>query len=495
MSLVWFRATALGAVLLVFPGCGLPRKERPPRLVLLYATCSLNRQQLAPYNKSVGFTPFLSAFAARGVVFTRHYAEAGHSGIDYAALFSGTQADRHGVFFHPKRLPDSLYLVTEAVAAKGYESFFWGGHPMASPSLNYAQGVDSKRTFERALTARDPEWAALLERLRRDGGARAFVITNFTVTHPPYSDAPLRAFCARFPEECRGMPWDRYPALRELLYSGRLTYDFEAAVKGYGLTPDAIGDIASVAETLYKADVWALDGLFGDLLATVEAAGLRDESLIAFTSDHGEVLFEESAPFKWTHGYQLAESDLGVPLVLSAPGLKLEPGTYDHVTRSIDVAPTMAGLSGVKIPPGAMSGIDLSPTLRGLAAPPSLRALSHTMLLNDIITIDQGHTLLGRLFKPEDIEGMWVSMRDGERSYKLARRSAGRWTQEVYDLGSDPRETRNVFDPKDPRDAAAFTELRRYKDALAGSYRLGAGVNDLSRKEQIDRLRSLGYIR
>jgi arylsulfatase A-like enzyme len=480
-------------LLALAPGCRRAHVQRPPRLVLLYATCSLNKQYLAPYDPAVGYTPVLRALQPRSVVFERHRAEAGHSGVDYAALFSGSHADRHGVFFHPKKLADSLVLVTEAFASGGYEAWFWGGHPLASPSLNYAQGVGKERAFERRLVAGDPEWKKLLARLRADPGGRAFVITNFSVTHPPYPDTHVRGFCELYPAECRDVPWDRFASIRDVLYSGRLSYDFEATVKRYKLTPEVVKDIARVAEVLYKSDVWHLDHIFGELMAEIEDAGLLPESLVAFTSDHGEVLYDETAPFKWTHGYQLTTMDLGIPLLLLGPGLR--PRTYEETTRSIDVAPTLLGLAGVALPAGTMGGIDLSPALRGQSPPSHVAAFSHTMLLNELIAADQPNTLLGRLFRPEDIDGMWVAAREGDRTYKLARRDGSRWTEEAYDLAADPHEARNVFDPRSPRDQAAMAELRRYKETLADAYRHGARAIDPAREDQIERLRSLGYIK
>src|SRR5262249_58218915 len=140
-------------------------------------------------------------------------------------------------------------------------------------------------------------------------------------------------------------------------------------------------------------------------------------------------------------------------------------------------------------------GIDLSPALRGAAAPVHTAAFSHTMLLNELIAADQPNTLLGRLFKPEDIDGMWVAAREGDRTYKLARRDGTTWTEEAYDLAADPREARNVYDPRSPRDQAAMAELRRYKERLTAAYRQGSTAAEPSREAQIERLRTLGYIK
>ena len=74
-------------------GCAAPGETPQPRLVLLFAPCTVSTAFLSPYNEEVDFTPNLQAFAERSVVFQRHQTEAGQSGPAYAAIFSGGQAD------------------------------------------------------------------------------------------------------------------------------------------------------------------------------------------------------------------------------------------------------------------------------------------------------------------------------------------------------------------------------------------------------------------
>ena len=118
-----------------------------PRLVVLYATCTLNKDFLSPYEPAIPYTPNLSRFASEGIVLQRHVTEDGQSGIAFASLYAGVQADRHGVYFHPRELPASLELVTEAFANGGYETFYWSGQPMAAAELGYAQGVPPANVF------------------------------------------------------------------------------------------------------------------------------------------------------------------------------------------------------------------------------------------------------------------------------------------------------------------------------------------------------------
>ena len=65
-------------------GCGGSPEVPRPRLVLLYATCTLAKDFLSPYDDAVSWTPEIGRFAGRGVVFRRHQTEAGLSGVAFA---------------------------------------------------------------------------------------------------------------------------------------------------------------------------------------------------------------------------------------------------------------------------------------------------------------------------------------------------------------------------------------------------------------------------
>ena len=72
--------------------CPDPPSFRQPRLVLLYATCSLNKHFLSSYDRSIAYTPHIEEFSKNALVFERHQTETGQSGTAFASIFSGLQA-------------------------------------------------------------------------------------------------------------------------------------------------------------------------------------------------------------------------------------------------------------------------------------------------------------------------------------------------------------------------------------------------------------------
>lgn len=485
------------AALAATAGCRKEGAAAPPRLVVLYATCTLNKGYLSPYAPGVAFTPNLERFRRQAVTFRRHQTESGQSGTAFASIFTGSQADRHGVFRHPARLPDRLDLIGEAFRRGGYEVSAWLEHGMASGELGYGQGADPERIYDRKLAAGEAPLAAVLERLRRDPGAKAFLLTAFTVTHGPYQEVNLDGFCRRYPGECALRDeLDGFERYVDFYRRGHafLSYDFPATRERTAMSDEHLRHLVGVVDLLYRANVSYLDLLFGALVEEIRAAGLWDETLFAFTADHGETLFREGTYFKWTHGHQLAPEVIGVPLLVRGPGIP--PGDYDGVTRSIDVLPTLLGLAGLPVPPSEEGrGVDLSPALRGEAPPPKLRAWSHTVTIPPLVLEASEKWGLFRKLNPSvDPELMWVQVRDADRVYQLRRDLAGEVVPAVFDLARDPTELKNLY-TGDGEERRVVAELRRYRDRLIRAYHEhvegGEGVDEERARELLE---SLGYI-
>lgn len=502
-------ALAILLAVLAAPGCARPREAgpRPPRLVVLYAPCTVARDYLGPYNPAVPYTPALSAFAREATVFLRHQTEVDQSGAAYASIFSGTQADRHGIYRHPSRLRDDLYLLAEAFADHGYDTHFWSGHPMASTDLNYGQGVRPGNVHARpwgvadldSLTANDAEFAAIVARLRSDASYRAFVQINFTITHAPYTgiDSQVLADLHRaYPGE-----WPTLSDLELGLFSRRygrnrlrLQWDFPAFARERNYSPADVRGLALTLELYYKARVHLLDRCFGRLLETIRTAGALEESLIAFTADHGETLYRDHTLFKWTHGSELAPDAIQVPLIVRLPGRRGLPA-YPGVSRSIDVYPTLAGLSGLRLPAHrGVAGADLSAALLGRERPPALRALSHSTPLNPELVEEFRGWLVSRFYPSTDVALTWTAVRDGDTYARLRRSEEGHWSVEAFDLGRDPAATRDVFDPAKAFHRELARELESYRARLVAGHPQHQREQSLHEDEVRRRLRSLGYV-
>jgi len=506
----------LAAVLASACGGGEPKVQ--PRLVVLYATCTLNKSFLGVHG-DVRFTPNLDAFAAESVVFQRHQTESGQSGISFASIFSGTQAWVHGIYDHPNSLSDDLYLVTEAFRDAGYDPWFWSGHGMASYALNYGQGVAPDHVFDgnappnkreklwSFLQPENPLMQTLLERLEEDPDYKAFVLCNFTVTHGKYHrQAPEQhygEFLEHYPDVARGLTlrdleaaWEIYDRRyeedgmqRELRMD--LQWGYASAVERIGATPEQMEAFQRAIEVTYAADVAFLDRMFGRTIETLESHGLYDQSLIAFTADHGETLWREGTLFKWTHGLQLAPEVLEVPWFLRSPPHGLRPGPYASLTSSTDVYPTLAGLCGIDLEGRGVLGTDLSRALLGETAPPKLPVFSHTTKIGAHMKDDFARwSETRKYFATDDVDRIWVQVREEDMVYQWRNLGDDRWGARVFDLSSDPFEARDLYDEGSPEHAKRVEAVREYKRLLES--RFGRASTDAP-ADSLWMLQQLGY--
>jgi arylsulfatase A-like enzyme len=472
--------------------------SKSPRLVILYATCSLGRSFLEPYDSTVSYTPNLQTLASRGTVFERHQTESGQSGISYASIFTGLQAADHGVYSHPSELVPEVRTIAESFAESGWETYAYLSHGMARNELNYDQGVPADRSYGLLLSGDEDEFSELLNGIKLNPSRRAFVMTNFTYTHAPYKTAWVRTFCKLHPAECKALRWQREAEKVGKLMTDHatgLTWRFDATMSELGYGEQKEQQMLDVIQVIYKSNVWRLDLRFGQLLVALESAGLTDDTMIAFTADHGEILHREGSHLSFTHGMQLAPEVLNVPLILFGPSAGVPIGRYPGVTRSIDVAWTLLGLSGIDVPPHLGDGRDLTAAIRGEKSPPDLIAYSHTALSNDTYwKFLQRQPIMQRLHPTQGPESMWVGARRGDTLFQHRRALDGQWKNTALDLAEGPGGP-DRFDPKNKVHREMVGLLAEYKKNLTEHFEENPeSESQALRERHLRLLQHMGYI-
>lgn len=181
----------------------------------------------------------------------------------------------------------------------------------------------------------------------------------------------------------------------------------------------------------YCAAIEAIDDQIGRILAVLEARGQRDNTVIVFASDHGEMLGDHG---RWTKGV-FYEGSIRVPLLIAGPGLPRGART-DALVELIDVNPTLCELAGV----GAMPLTDATSLL------PLLRGESEAVHDEVVSQIRSGRCIR-------------------TRDWKMIQGAGGH--VELHDLANDPDELRNVAD-------ARSDIVRRLSSRLTERYLEGA---------------------
>lgn len=105
----------------------------------------------------------------------------------------------------------------------------------------------------------------------------------------------------------------------------------------------------------YKNSVHYNDALFGEMIQTLKDKGLYENSIIIFTSDHGQEFYEYGY---FGHNSAFSRSQIQSPLIVKFPGASAKVIT--DLTSHVDVVPTLLSYIGVNTPVQAYSnGQDL----------------------------------------------------------------------------------------------------------------------------------------
>jgi len=199
----------------------------------------------------------------------------------------------------------------------------------------------------------------------------------------------------------------------------------------------------------YWAQIELIDENVGRMLEALEETGQRENTVVIFTSDHGEMAGDHGLNKK---GCRFYEGLVRVPLVFSWPGRFKEGLRSDALVELLDITPTLLELNGLPVPE-TMHGRSLLPILTGQADPEHHR---------DFVRCEYYEVLEG----PRSYATMLRT-----QQYKLVnyhRYEHG----ELFDLKKNPHEFENQWD--NPAYAAVrFDLMKKSFDALAFSVDLG----------------------
>jgi len=399
-----------------------------PPSVLLVTIDTLRADHLGAYGYGRIETPNIDRLAGRGILFRQAAASVPLTLPSHATIMTGMFPPSHGARNNGRRLAPGPATLASILKGKGYRTgAFVGAFPLDSRfGLDRGFEVYDDRYGSRN-TARD---LTFVERKADDVNAAA--IPWIAARRGEKFFAWVHYFDPHAPYE----PPPPYAAG----YRGR-EYD---------------GEIAYV------------DAAFGRLIAGLEASGLLDKTLIVLTADHGESLGEHGEA---THGIFVYDASLRVPLILAHPDLVPAGRTVDVPLGLVDLAPTILDLLGIPVPAG-MEGVSTVPLLKGSPGS-ALPALEKRDLYFECLA-----GWLDRRWAP--LRGV----RSGPWKYIEAPQA------ELYDLGSDPGETKNVL-------SAHPAESRRLGQALsrlAGADPGAAAPSEAMSAETRRKLRSLGYL-
>lgn len=195
----------------------------------------------------------------------------------------------------------------------------------------------------------------LYDHARKAPGARPFALTvSLTHPHDPYT--------------IEDKFWDMYEGLDVDLPEVRIKKEDQDAhskrllhvcdLEDYDFTDDQI----KRARRAYYGAVSYVDDCIGRLLSVLDKCGLRDDTIIMFSGDHGDMLGERNLWYKMSY----FENSVRVPMLISHPKT-YAPHRVPQNVSTLDILPTLVDLVSTKLEEGLpLDGISMMPHLKGL---------------------------------------------------------------------------------------------------------------------------------
>jgi len=435
----WDRRTFLGTATAAFLGGCAPavHKRRRPN-VLFILPDQLRAQSVGCLGNSEVITPNIDRLAAEGLTFENTVSNTPVCCPARAILMTGQYCHSNGMTANDLRLSVDHTCVAQVFQAGGYRTGFigkWhldGGprNPGFVPPGPRRQGFEYwaanqcshehfrnwyfRDTAEPIKTDKfeTDVWADLgvefLEETKNDD--RPFFLCVFSgPPHNPYKAPP--EYESKYNPDTLTMRPNYQP--------------------GEGLpTPK---DIAS-----YYAMTTSIDDQVGKLLKCLDDLGLREDTIVLFSSDHGDMLGSQGMPLKrkpW-------EESIRVPGIIRYPREVQAGGREDSLLSIVDFAPTLLGMCGLHIP-GEMQGHNFTARIHGEKQDMPDSAFFQIF----------GPYLAGRV-----TEG-WRGVRTDR--YMYARYREKPWV--LYDLKEDPYQMNNLAD-----DPAAHSLQVEMEQRIAG---------------------------
>jgi len=430
-----------------------------PRNVLLIVVDTLRWDRLGAYGHFRDSSPAMDALAAEGVRFERAYATAPWTMPSVASMITGLYPSGHGVVTALAGMPESAVTLAEILNERGFQT----GAVVSNRLLRSRRGHGFTQGYEiyRSSEARGHDHVST------QGVTRQAIAILEAFAR---SDAPFLLFVHYFDPHFNYREHSEVDFAPERVGSLDGRQDIQELRRMLkGLSQEEIDFLLD----LYDEEVFFTDAGIGRLLDALRRLGRYDDTLVIVTSDHGE----EFRDHGWLgHTRTLYQELVRVPLIVSAPGHRARPRVVEEPVSLVSITPTVLDLLGIDAPGLPFHEPSLASRIRGKSARASDFVLTEVGFLPP-----NAPSSVKRAFKKGIVGERFKLIRD-EETHAI----------EVYDLESDPGETRNLAEERpELRDrllGALEDRLRRAREA--------ATEPDLRHltKEEIETLRGLGYV-
>ena len=445
----WDRRLVLLLSLALLPACSPTQKGKDtlPNIILITID-ALRADHLSCYGYEHSTSPHIDELAKKSILFEYAFCTLPKTSASLASLMTGLHPFVHKTAPNSDSLKAEFITLAEALKMRGYFNIAVVDNSNLSQKFGFGQGFDEyigvwdKRSDKETSTPFITR--TILNFLENNESRPFFLWAHYIESHTPY------------------LPPEEYIEARP---DGRKIKDIDkkiiAHVKDWTLHPDADeGDIVS----LYDGTIKYMDSEIKKISDVFFGHDFQKDTIFILTSDHGEELGEHNLFFD--HGPLTFSSNIRVPLIMSVPGERSR--RIKHPVSLMDIYPTLLEKAGL-VPPYEIEGE------------------------NTLVRTDDRFLLIPGLAETFSVvQGRYHLVKlDAQVAQEL-----GLEEDHLFDLIKDPGEKTNL--------ASRRSDLRRlmeekYREFFKQHGYLGnpdeaAAKPDLS-KEEVERLKALGYIR
>ena len=440
--------------------------------VILIIVDTLRPDFLSCYGSQKVQTPHIDQLANDGVLFENTFSVSSWTVPAVSSIMTGLPPEVHGMKTTSSRLPDRLPTLAEYMYEEGYYTSAIGRNSYLTPQFNISQGFLEYLFFPSPQNrhVRGINFFQWLfpERFRTDVSTEnitALATDWLSSHHKEDFFLWLHYFDPHMPY---APPESTLPREGIAPSIGKDFSEFQDVRGGY-LVP-TLQERESIKE-LYAAEVRHIDNNIGKLMTTLKALNIYEDSLIIFSSDHGEEFWEHNSI---EHGHTLYNEVLRVPLIIKPPsGFGFSSWRVEQSVSLRSILPTILDLCKISAPVEQYA--------------PSLSPFSKFINGSYVSPPIMSSSLLYYEDRESVIFGGMKYIRSLLTNY-----------EELYDLTKDPDEHTSLVSEFPDRVLRAQNLIHRHKNIaqkLKEHYALiEAETIDID-DETVQQLKSLGYVR
>jgi arylsulfatase A-like enzyme len=435
----------------------------------------------------------IDRLAREGVLFRDCVGQASWTKVATPALMTSLYPSSHGVQDFPDRLASSAVTLAEVYRDAGYATLSLSSILFTGRFTNLHQGFEEVHEDSSLPDRRSSKTAReyvdrLLPWLEAHRNVPFFVFLHVSDPHDPYK--PYPPYDALWADPAKARAHEEELGRARKVIADPLLKAFgmpsRAELVEAKIDPDAFIDHD---RAWYDGSIRGMDAEIGRLVERLKGLGLDRKTVVVFTGDHGEEFYEHGRSF---HGQSVYGEQNNMPLVVWGPGVVPAGRTVEQTVQTIDLMPTLLELSGLSAPAG-IQGHSLVPLLSGSGpgdggAVRAAASGSRPAISEKAETKDPGGPPPRETASEAVIDGGWKLIHN-------TKRPAGKPEFELFDHAKDPLDAHDVA-AAHPEEVARLSRMLEGWRRMAAAARLkpdAEGAKNLS-KEELERLKSLGYI-